>query len=139
MIDEPRPMKEIHEIQEKLYEERKGMTDEEILEDFHRTTEELIHKFGLKIKTTLCQKVGTFFANVFFLIRYPLTQRPFFIIPSQRCVFAFVKHCFETCIDIKDKGDSFKYFFQCLPLFDCFYKVSDCKILVFIKSIQEIT
>ncbi len=58
MIDEPKSMKDIHEIQEKLYEERKGMTDEEILKDLHQTTEELIRKHGLKIKTLSKQKIA---------------------------------------------------------------------------------
>ncbi len=58
MIDEPKPMKEIHEIQEKLYEERKGMTDKEILEDFHRAAEELVRKYGLKLKTLSKQKIA---------------------------------------------------------------------------------
>jgi hypothetical protein len=58
MIDEPRPMKEIHKIQKELYEERKGLTDEEILEDFHRSTEELSRKYKLKLKTLSKLKVA---------------------------------------------------------------------------------
>ncbi len=50
MIDEPKAMKEIHEIQEKIHEETKGMTTHELLDYFHRGTEEVIRKFGLKVK-----------------------------------------------------------------------------------------
>ncbi|MBI5787997.1 MAG: hypothetical protein HZA78_03980 [Candidatus Schekmanbacteria bacterium] len=50
MIDEPKPMKEIHEIQEKIYEETKGMTTQELLDYFHRGTEEAAQKLGLKVR-----------------------------------------------------------------------------------------
>ncbi len=56
MIDEPRPMKEIHEIMERLHEKRKGMTTQEILDDFHRASEEAINKLGLKVRRPPKQK-----------------------------------------------------------------------------------
>jgi hypothetical protein len=56
VIDEPRPMKEIHEIQEKIYSETKDMTTQELLDYFHRATEEASRKFGLKVRRLPKQK-----------------------------------------------------------------------------------
>ena len=50
MDNEPRPMREIHEIQERLFEERKNMTDEEKLAFLHREVEEAEGKYGLLLK-----------------------------------------------------------------------------------------
>mgnify|MGYP001571383723 CR=1 FL=1 len=50
MLKEPMPMKEIHEIQEKLYEERKNMTDKEKLAAIHREAKEASKKYGLTLR-----------------------------------------------------------------------------------------
>ena len=50
MTNEPRAMKEIHDIREKIYEDTKHMTPEEQTELTHREAQSLIEKFGLKIK-----------------------------------------------------------------------------------------
>lgn len=50
MYKEPKPMREIHEIQERLYEEQKNMTDEKKLEALHREAEEAKRKYGLKLR-----------------------------------------------------------------------------------------
>ena len=50
MANEPRAMREIHEIREKIYEDTKHMTPEEQTEFTRREAQALIDKFGLKIK-----------------------------------------------------------------------------------------
>lgn len=50
MYKEPRPMKEIHEIRERLYEEEKNLSPEEKIAKIHREAEEAIKKYGLKLK-----------------------------------------------------------------------------------------
>lgn len=40
MYKEPRPMREIHEIQEKIHEEMKNMTDRKKIEAIHREAEQ---------------------------------------------------------------------------------------------------
>lgn len=52
MATEPRAMREIHEIREKLYEEMKGLTPEEYATRVNREAEELARKHGLKIQTS---------------------------------------------------------------------------------------
>jgi len=52
MYKEPVPMREIHEIQEKLYEEEKGLSAEERIAKIHKESEELIKKYGIKPKRT---------------------------------------------------------------------------------------
>ena len=49
-MNEPRAMKEIHEIREKIYEDTKHMTPEEQTAFTGREAQALIEKFGLKIK-----------------------------------------------------------------------------------------
>ena len=51
MYKEPRAMREIHEIREKLYEEQKGLSNKEIVERINRESEEVIKKYGVKLKT----------------------------------------------------------------------------------------
>lgn len=48
--EEARPMREIHEIQERIYEEQKSMTDKEKIEAVHKEAEDVRKKYGLKIK-----------------------------------------------------------------------------------------
>ncbi|MEW5707091.1 MAG: hypothetical protein AB1743_09915 [Actinomycetota bacterium] len=50
MIKEPKAMREIHEIQERIYSEQRGMTDKEKLIAIKREAEEARHKLGLEIK-----------------------------------------------------------------------------------------
>lgn len=50
MFKEPKPMKEIHKIQEKLYEEQKKMSDKEKLAALHREAEETEKKYGLTLR-----------------------------------------------------------------------------------------
>ena len=50
MTNEPRAMKEIHEIREKIYEDTKHLTPEEQTELTRREAQALIEKHGLKIK-----------------------------------------------------------------------------------------
>jgi hypothetical protein len=50
MMSEPRAMKEIHDIREKIYEDTKRLSPEEQTELTRREAQALIDKFGLKIK-----------------------------------------------------------------------------------------
>ena len=50
MLNEPRPMREIHEIQEKIYEEYKGLSIKEKVEAINREAKEALKKWGLKLK-----------------------------------------------------------------------------------------
>ena len=47
MYNEPKTMKEIHEIQERLYEEEKNLSYKDRIEKIHREAQELINKYGL--------------------------------------------------------------------------------------------
>ena len=50
MIDEPKSMKEIHDIMEDLHRKREAMTKEGILIDIQKGAKELAIKYGLKIE-----------------------------------------------------------------------------------------
>ena len=50
MFRELRPLKEIHKIQEKLYEERKKKTDKEKLSAIHREAEEAKKRYGFVLR-----------------------------------------------------------------------------------------
>jgi predicted methyltransferase len=50
MYKEPRPMREIHEIQQRLYEEEKNLSAEDRIAKIHREAEDVIKKYGLKLK-----------------------------------------------------------------------------------------
>lgn len=50
MYSEPEPMKMIHEIQEKIYEETRHMTAEEQIAYIRKGAEELRKKYGLKLR-----------------------------------------------------------------------------------------
>lgn len=50
MYKEPEAMRQIHEIQEKLYEEMKDMSDEEKRRIIHKEALEAEKRFGLKLK-----------------------------------------------------------------------------------------
>ena len=48
-MNEPRAMREIHEIREKIYEERKGMTPAEYNAEVEKNTDALLKKHGYKL------------------------------------------------------------------------------------------
>ena len=48
-MKEPKPMQEIHEIQERIYEEDKHLTREQRIEKSNRIAEEMIRRHGLKL------------------------------------------------------------------------------------------
>jgi len=50
MYEEPRPMREIHSIQEKIYEEYKNLSNEEKLARMHKEAEEAGKRFGLRLR-----------------------------------------------------------------------------------------
>lgn len=50
MYKEPKPMREIHEIQERLHRRWKNMSDKEVIADIHKGAEECIKKYNLKLK-----------------------------------------------------------------------------------------
>ena len=50
MYEEPKPMREIHEIRERLYEENKDLSHKEHIAKIHKEAEEVIKKYGLKFK-----------------------------------------------------------------------------------------
>jgi len=49
MKNEPKALKEIHDIREKIYEETKNMTSEERAKHAHSEAQKLIKQYGLKI------------------------------------------------------------------------------------------
>ena len=48
MIDEPKAVREIHEIRERHYEERKDWSNEQLLEHLRRVGEKAAEKLGLR-------------------------------------------------------------------------------------------
>ena len=53
---EPKAMREIHEIRERLYEEERDLSDKELIAKIHRESDECIKKYGLRIK--MAEKVN---------------------------------------------------------------------------------
>lgn len=49
MKNEPKAIKEIHEIREKIYEETKNMTSEERVKYAHCEAQKLLKQYSLKI------------------------------------------------------------------------------------------
>ena len=49
MMNEPKALKEIHDIREEIYEETKGMTSKERVEYTHCEAQKLIKQYNLKI------------------------------------------------------------------------------------------
>jgi len=50
MYEEPEPMREIHRIREKFYEETKHLSGKELIAKVHKEAQEAIEKYGLKFK-----------------------------------------------------------------------------------------
>lgn len=49
-MKEPKPMQEIHQIQEKIYEEDKNLSRKERIEKTNRIAEEMIKRHDLKLR-----------------------------------------------------------------------------------------
>ena len=43
-------MKEIHKIQEQLYEERRGLSDKKVIEKTRQEAEKVMKQYGLKLR-----------------------------------------------------------------------------------------
>jgi len=50
-VNEPKAMREIHEIRERIYEETKDMTPEERTAHTRAEAQELLARYGMKVKT----------------------------------------------------------------------------------------
>ena len=51
MVDEPKTLREIHDIRERLYEEQKDWTPEKLIDHYNRIGDEYVKKLGLKRAT----------------------------------------------------------------------------------------
>jgi hypothetical protein len=51
MHKEPEPMREIHQIQESLFDKERNLTSGQRIRKLHKEAAEIIKKYGLKIKT----------------------------------------------------------------------------------------
>ena len=49
-MKEPKPMQEIHEVRHKIYEEDKHLSPKELVEKINRNAEDLIRRYGLKLR-----------------------------------------------------------------------------------------
>jgi len=50
MYKEPEAMREIHEIREKMYEETRGLSSEEIIDKYRKEAEKIKKQYGLKLR-----------------------------------------------------------------------------------------
>ena len=50
MTKEPKPMREIHQIQESISEKEKDLSPRERIKKLHEESAEVIKRYGLKIK-----------------------------------------------------------------------------------------
>lgn len=50
MMREPKPMREVHEWQKKVYEKNKRLSRKQQIEKSNRSAEEKIQRYGLKVK-----------------------------------------------------------------------------------------
>ena len=48
--EEPKAMREIHEIRECLYQEEKDLSNRELITKIHREAQECIKRYGLRLK-----------------------------------------------------------------------------------------
>ena len=51
MFKEPKPMREIHRIQESFFNKEKHLSSRQRIRKLHKEAAEIIKKYGLKIKT----------------------------------------------------------------------------------------
>jgi len=51
MRKEPKPMREIHQIQERFFDKEKKLSSRERIHKLHKEATGVIKKYGLKIKT----------------------------------------------------------------------------------------
>ena len=49
-MKEPKPMQEVHEWRQKIYEETKHLSPKELVEKIRRDAEEVTHHYGLKLR-----------------------------------------------------------------------------------------
>jgi hypothetical protein len=52
MRKEPKPMREIHQIQERFFNKEKNLSSRQRIRKLHKEASEIIKKYGLKIKTS---------------------------------------------------------------------------------------
>jgi hypothetical protein len=52
MRKEPKPMREIHQIQERFFDKEKNLSPRQRIRKLHKEAAEVIKKYGLKIKTS---------------------------------------------------------------------------------------
>ena len=64
MTNEPRAMREIHEIREKLYEETKKMTPEEHTVWTHERSRALLEQYGIQLKKATPPMVKTIYYDL---------------------------------------------------------------------------
>ena len=55
---EPKPMREVHQWQEKIYGEDKHLSRKQRIEKSNRIAEEMISRYGLKIKVYRVDKAA---------------------------------------------------------------------------------
>ena len=51
MFREPKAMREIHKIQEKIYEEEKGLTSQQRIRRVKESAQKMMREYGIKPKT----------------------------------------------------------------------------------------
>lgn len=49
-MTEPKSMREVHEIMERLHEKRKSMSREEVIKDIRDGAKKVVEEYGLKIE-----------------------------------------------------------------------------------------
>ncbi len=52
MPKEPKPMQEIHQIQERIFDKERNLTSGQRIRKLRKEAAEIIKKYGLKIKTS---------------------------------------------------------------------------------------
>ncbi len=52
MRKEPKPMREIHQIQERFFVKEKNLSSRERIRKLHKESSQIMRKYGLKIKTS---------------------------------------------------------------------------------------
>jgi hypothetical protein len=52
MYKEPKPMREIHQIQERFFDKEKSLSSRQRIRRIHKEANEIIKKYGLRIKSS---------------------------------------------------------------------------------------